>query len=484
MTPIASRLRQHGAVLLLLAAAGATYSRTQQSFGMLMWDEAEYASIARSVLRGEGFAIAGKPNLLRPPLLPLAGAASMWATGAVDDRSVKLATLALAILALGVAYATTSTAFDGVTGLFAAYLLATAPQFWVMTGQFLSEIPFLAFFSAAILGFELGLRGNPRWFWLSWVSWVLALMTRYTATLFGLFVLLRLAGALLLRREEQWSRVRTVEFLGAPLVAMLLVVPWLLRQQIAFGDALIGFKQASQQLQMYMPAVSMPWYFYLVHLPDMLSPPTTVLLAFGVIWTVWRRNGVTLACSLVIIGILLWFSVYRYKEIRLVTSILPFAAIVASVGVTQILRDRWRLALLPTALIIFMWNQRLTAPIFSTQITLGYPPFLEALQFVREHSPREAVIMGASRPQIAWYADRRVIEFPEPAELATALQKSEWVVLTSFERGQKSYATSIARQLSAMNAPGEIIPFSDQRFSVIVVRGEFIRQHLQRSSSG
>ena len=60
---------------------GILYSFTINSYGMFLWDESEYASIGRSVLRGQGFAVSGVPNELRPPFLPLAGAATMWLFG-------------------------------------------------------------------------------------------------------------------------------------------------------------------------------------------------------------------------------------------------------------------------------------------------------------------------------------------------------------------------------------------------------------------
>jgi hypothetical protein len=477
----ASWVRRHLPFFLLLASAAGVYATTLSSYGMFMWDEAEYAAIGRSVLRGEGFAISGRANALRPPVLPLAGAAGMWLRGSADDHSAKLATLGLALLALAIVYVTAGAAFDRATALFASFLLATAPGLWTLTPHFLSEVPFLGFFAAAVLGFELGLRRGPSWFWLGWLGWALALLTRYTAVLFAPYVLLRLAAGAVLDRDAEWRRIRTPPFVLAPLLAALALSPWLVRQHQAFGSALVGFQQASQQLQVYLPGVSMPWHFYLAHLPSLLSPATTALLALGVTWAVRRREGLTLACALVIAGVLVWFSAYRYKEVRLVTSILPFAAVVAAAGVTQTLRGRWRLLLPALAVAIALWNRSLVQPVLATRVALGYPALRQALQLVRERSPEDAVVMGASVPQIAWYADRRVVDFPAPDDLRARLARCEWVVFTNFERGQKPYATDLARQLVRVHAPDDVVVVRDRRFVVLLARAAFLRRHLPRA---
>jgi len=66
---------------------GFVYLGTIDSYGMFMWDEAEYACLARSISRGQGFSISGKPDPLRPPILPLTGAAVIsLSAGCFSDR--------------------------------------------------------------------------------------------------------------------------------------------------------------------------------------------------------------------------------------------------------------------------------------------------------------------------------------------------------------------------------------------------------------
>ena len=53
----------------------------------------------------------------------------------------------------------------------------------------------------------------------------------------------------LLRRRAFW--------LG-PLLAVVILLPWFIREYLEFGDPLVGVKIASEQLPNYMPGVSMP----------------------------------------------------------------------------------------------------------------------------------------------------------------------------------------------------------------------------------
>src|SRR6266542_1934565 len=139
-------MRRFVPLALLLAGFGAVYATTLNSNRMFMWDEAEYASIGRSIVRGEGFSIGRVPNSLRPPVLPLAVAASMTIGGGREDAAAKRPMLVFSLLALAATYLVAASAYDRATGLVAAVLLGVCPAFWTYTPLVLSEIPFMAFF--------------------------------------------------------------------------------------------------------------------------------------------------------------------------------------------------------------------------------------------------------------------------------------------------------------------------------------------------
>ncbi|MDX2169997.1 MAG: glycosyltransferase family 39 protein [Deltaproteobacteria bacterium] len=472
--PSGSRLRRwarHWGLGAILLVAAVVYGASLGSYRMLMWDEAEYATLARAVARGDGFVGYNGPERLRPPLLPLAGAVAIGLRGTADDRAVGWATVALALLALSVVYAAAAIAYDAATGVLAAGLLATAPWFWGATANFLSEIPLLAWFAAALFCWHFGLERESRWFYGAWLCAGLALLTRYTALLLlPLFLLLTLAAA-----TTAGARRLDRHFLLAPLLGLLAVAPWLLRQALLFGDPMIGVWRAGGQLQSYMPGVSMPATFYLTQLPAMLSVPFAMLLVAGVLWALWRGDRLALDCVLVVLFILGWFGWYRYKEQRLITAMLPACAVLGAAFVTRGLLGGRRmppLAALALVALLGLANAPGMRHRFATVHTLGAPSLVEAMAFVRAHSPDDARLIGASAPQIRWYADRAVQSFPPREQLSALLAAADWVVITNFERGQPDYVAELAAAIPpAAFADGSAHRFDDQHgYRTIVVR--------------
>lgn len=478
------RLRRHWAIAVLLAGAGAVYAHTAGAYGMLMWDEAEYAALARSLLRGDGYAIGGAPQALRPPLWPLAEAVAFWIAGRADDAAVHAATVALALGALALLYAVAAAVYDRATGLIAAALLGSAPWFWTTTANALSEMPFLACFAAAQFAWSAGLLRDARWFYASWLAVGCALLTRYTALLFGplavLLTLLELArGDAAVRR-----RVGSRAFVLAPLVGLAVVAPWFARQALVFGDPLVGVRQASTQLQVYLPGVSMPWWAYLAGLPTLLSWPTAALLALGAAGALWRRDRFARHGLVVVVFVLAWFSAYRFKEPRLVSAMLPAAALLAALGLTRAPAGpppRGAMAAILAA--IAALNFAATRPTFATVRTLGWPSYLAAMAHVRAHSAADALLVGANAPQIVWYADRVTVDFPSaPPALLPLLTRADWVVVTNFERGQRAWVAPLAARLPAEAfADGSAVRFADDRFTTLLIRPARVRQLLADS---
>ncbi|HEV8039654.1 MAG TPA: glycosyltransferase family 39 protein [Bryobacteraceae bacterium] len=472
-------------IAALLVLFGILYSFGLNSYGMFLWDEAEYASIGRSVLHGQGFAISGVPNKLRPPILPLAGAAGLFLFGEQSgDLVLRGIAGGFALLALLCVYGFATAGFDRTTGFAAAALLGMSPFFWTYVPYFLSEIPFLLFFTAAVWCFYFGAYRDQRFFLWSWIFWALAFLTRYTASLFLPVILLFIALAWWRGGADTRRRLMSRWFFLSPLAGLLLLAPWFGREYIAFGNALAGLKQASQQLQVYMPEISMPWNYYLRRMPALLSLGIAVLFAAGLIWAVCRRDRFSLHNVLVAAVILAWFSCYRYKEDRMVSSALPFMAVVAAVFLGQAwpkLRPPARGAVLAVLLAgIFFLNLRIIRPVLEHRVTLGYPGFLDGMAFLRENASPGAVVLGANFPQIHWYTNLRAEDIPEENELPEALRHSEWVVITNFEPAQKPYVLSLAHLVPLDPTSHESAVFRDKDLATVVVRSQKLLQALGR----
>src|SRR5262245_47305993 len=120
-------LERHGGILLLLIFFGVLYATTLNAYGMFIWDEAEYASLGRSLMRGQGFSISGVPNSFRPPLLPFVAAVDMFLLNSTNDTIVRLPALFFSLMTLFAVYWLTKTHFDRTTGIVAAFLLGVFP---------------------------------------------------------------------------------------------------------------------------------------------------------------------------------------------------------------------------------------------------------------------------------------------------------------------------------------------------------------------
>ncbi len=472
-------------MVALLALFGILYSLSLNSYGMFWWDEAEYASIGRSVLHGQGFAISGQPNSLRPPVLPLAAAAGMFLFGEQAGDVVLRATAGgFALLALLCVYGFAAAAYGKSTGLVAAALLGLSPFFWIFVPHFLSEVPFLGFFAAAVWFFYFGIYLDQRFFLASWICWALAFLTRYTASLFLPVIVLFIAAAVWRGGPEARHRLTSRTFFLTPLAALVLLAPWLGREYVTFGNPLAGLSKASHQLQDYLPGTSMPWNYYLRRMPAMLSLEIAVLFAAGVLWAFWKRDRLSLHNFLVAAVILAWFSCYRYKEDRMVSSAIPFMVMIAAWALTKatarLLRPLGQSAVLGALLAgFFFLNLRVTRPVLERG-TLGYPMFLDAMAFLREHASPGAMVLGANFPQIHWYSNLRARDIPEEKDLPEALRHSEWVVITNFERSQKPYVFGLMHLIADDPTSRDSAVFRDSQVITVVVRSDRLLQALGR----
>lgn len=464
--------------LVIAIVFGASYLLELRSFGMFVWDEAEYAAIGRSVARGEGFAISGRPNALRPPVLPLSVAAALTVRGGQSDAAAKIPAPCFALLALAVVYGLVWRVSGPIAASFAAWSLAICPEFWMRAVLLLSEMPFMAFHTASVGAFFLAVHRNPRWLYAAWVFVALSLLTRYTALLLGPTLILISAFELVRDRRAALRLARSRPMWLGPLLGLALLAPWLLREWIVFGDPLIGAKQSANQIPAYTVAV-MPWDFYFRAIPYAASWPVAALGGAGLALALLRRRALgyyALAAVTVLIG---WHMQYDFKSVRLMVPALPFLAIGVGLLHQELAAKRKRLAGLGlggTLLIAGLSNHARVQTAFQGQLALGEPSFLEAMAHLRASTPPDVTVASSSVPQVHWYADRRVVDLPSTeAELIQHLEEVDWLVVTDFERGQPAYLAVIARELEGGGYPSYAVrAFHDSQFQTMLVRSEWL----------
>lgn len=482
----------HSGLIAILVCLGIVYVAGLGSHGMLMWDEAHYAVLGRALSEGRGYVNpAGKPERLRPPVLPSAIAAVLTLNRDAGDTVLRSITVGAALLTITVIYACVYSYGGGLAATAAALAFATFPEVWRATGYLLTEIPFMLFYTPAVFFFFRGLHVDARSFLIAWPCFALALLTRYTAVLFGPTCIALVAVALLSRDREAIARMRTPHFFVGPIVAALLLAPAFARAWFQFGDPLTGFRLAARQLPDYSSHAQMPLLHYLSILPSMLGWFPTLVLGAAIGDIASRRDKLGITSMIAATVIIAWLSQYEWKEPRLISAALPFLAIAIGTGVGRLGADSGngqprrsalaRRAALAAVAVAFIAGIRLdpsyarTIRLIRHSVTLGFPSFLTAMEAVERGTPATAVVMGPNCYQIAWYSHRRCRPLPsdrtmeaDPSRFADHLGGIDYVVVTSFERGQPRYAVDELRRVEHRQ-PDRVETFSDPRFWTAVV---------------
>ncbi len=486
-------IARHGGLAGILLLVGALYLQGLGKHGMFMWDEAHYAVLGRALARGQGYVDpAGRPESLRPPLLPAAIAAVLRIAPTAGDAALLRLSVATALLLAAVVYGCVYREGGAFAAASAALLFATFPEILRSTSFLLTELPLALFYTPAVFLFHRGLYVDSRYFLIAWPCFALALMTRYTAVLFGPTALLLCAIPLLLRDEEAVARLRSRHFWLGPVVAAAMLAPLFVRAWQELGDPLIGFRAASQQLPKYSQHAQMPAHYYLSAMPSMIGWLSTAALGFSIARTWAQRDRLALSCTIAAIVVIAWMSQYGWKEPRLVSASLPFLAIVIGLGLQHLWRDladrdsaspssRAQNAMRAAAIAAFAIAVQLdpsyaraTLAITRT-VTLGYPSFATAMREIRETSPPSTVLMGENGYQIAWYADRACHRMPSDRRvretgrpLQDTLTGIDYLVLTSFERGQPSYAADVLAR-AKREIPEQVATHRDERFWTVII---------------
>lgn len=478
-------LRKHVVITGGLVVFGGLYLSTIDSYGMLMWDEAHYATLGRALARGEGYTnYAGKPDTFRPPVVPAAAALSMFISRSESDVVAKLPIVGFALLCLLLVYGVVQHQGGTLAGVVGATALGIFPTFWQDTAYLLTEIPFMLFYAGAVVLFHDGLFRNPRSFLLAWPCWALAVLTRYTAVLFGPTVLLLSLMPFAFRDSEAIKRMRSKEFFVGPVMAFLILTPWLVRTWMYTGDPLGGFTRAAGQIPAHSHA-TMPALFYLQELPGMIGwIPLAMLAAAFVFVVVVRQQALGITCCIAALIVIGWMQQYDWKEVRLITATMPFFAILIGLGVAAAVealpkrRRQWApLVIIAVIGAAFVMSYRQATALLADRKTLGYPSFLHAMAYLEEETAQGALLLGSNCYQIYWYADRPCRMFPKKeSELATALDGTEWAVITNFERGQPQYLRDAVKHFGrAEYASGRVKPFTDNRWATALVSPEVLR---------
>jgi 4-amino-4-deoxy-L-arabinose transferase-like glycosyltransferase len=478
---------------------------------MLGWDESEYAGIGRGFLRGEGYSTYGAPEPMRLPVVPMLAAATLAVAPATGDHALRWMGLLCMAAALLATYRGVANAADRTTALAATLFFGALPMTRVLATLVLSEAPFLACFTAAVWWLHEALGGRSRAYLASSAAFGLALLTRYDAAFFApiALVLALMRGTAIGPRELARRTLGKRDFWLASLVTLAVIAPWYVREALVFHNPFEGLRQSSGIVIAGQWGAA-PWSWYLTRLPLTAGWPVLIAALLGAGVAVRERDGAAMTALVTCVVVLVGHSSYLHKEDRYICAMMPFLATLAAIGVTRVLAAwiggragarvaarsglRWlgpwftswlsaRVASAAAPVLVIVTGAAILLDDTTRRISLdppGYPSLVEAMESIRSDSAPDRIVIGASGPQIHWYADRPVRQFPDDAgDLTDLLPRASWVVFVNYERMQPGWATDLTRRLTQADAArGDVRVFRGGSFQTVIVRAGTLAARL------
>lgn len=203
-------------------------------------DSSDYVRHAVSIANGDGypqsvFTAAPSESAFRPPVYPYVLGAVQWVFGEVETAG-RLAGALFGVLAVLLVFLIARSLWDERTALVAAAVAALFPGLFLLSGALNTEPAYLVIELAAVL-FALRARaggGDLRWAAAAGACCGLAALTRSN----GLLLLIPVAFGVIAARPRL-SRAGLAAPAVAVAVAALVVVPWAVRNSLAF-DRVVG----------------------------------------------------------------------------------------------------------------------------------------------------------------------------------------------------------------------------------------------------
>jgi hypothetical protein len=207
-------------------------------------DAPSYVLLAQNLLGHLGFSYAGLPSAVRPPGYPLLLAASMAIFGEYYILAIRGLQLLLGIATAGVCAVTAQRLFGPRAARVSLLVALFLPTLIFTTAQILTEC--CAALLTAIFLHSLLLQWEQRDLQSAWsMGWAAGVesMVRFNAAALPMFA----AIAILKSGEKRTQSKRLLLALGVP---VLIVLPWLIRNEVAFhGQVLYSTQTGPNAVQ-------------------------------------------------------------------------------------------------------------------------------------------------------------------------------------------------------------------------------------------
>jgi 4-amino-4-deoxy-L-arabinose transferase-like glycosyltransferase len=257
--------------------------------GMANYDDCFYAQQAKEIHRsGDWMPLTfnGQPSYSNGPLLPWSMALSYKVFG-VGVYAAKFPSALAGALTVFLLFLLGRELFGVRIGLWAAVILATTPPFLKYARHAMMDVPLALFFTMAMLGLVLALKGRRAYFWLWGLGIALAILMKSALGLLPFLV-----TALFLAWSGRWRTFLNPHFAGGVGFFVLTTGAWVLSQNPATGGGFIEEHWKIIILKKVIGGESQPLLQHLSHFKDLSLHywPWLPLAAWG-LFRSWREKG-------------------------------------------------------------------------------------------------------------------------------------------------------------------------------------------------
>ncbi|MFH1126743.1 MAG: glycosyltransferase family 39 protein [archaeon] len=441
------------AIILIIGLFGYIYLSNINAYDSLMYDEAGYITMGRTlaVEHYHGIDVQGTKESYRQPLFPLMIASSFLIFG-ISYTAAKIPVIISALMAMIVIYMLVQKIYDRKIAFFSAAMLGAIPLTLQYVENILSDIPSVLFYTLTMLSFYIGIeKKNKKYLYIAWLSFGLTFLIRYNAVLIIASVAAYLAIKIITGQTKLKDLTDNKDFMLSPIAALIPLAPYFIYQQLTFGDAFIGIKQARGALDMTWGAG--PWHTYITQAPQYLTWLGFILTILGIAWTLYKKDRFGIYMLTWAIIPLAYFSAQILKDLRLIDTIAAPLTIFAALGAYNIIaklitRDLklsgniTQLAV-PAIMLIYIMYAGYTdvLPRFQQVHALGYPSLQLAGEWIQKNTEKDAILMTASEPGHQWYSYRKTVGYPEEERLVDTINEKgvDYIIIDNYERMQPPY---------------------------------------------
>ncbi|RLJ02112.1 MAG: hypothetical protein DRP11_03410 [Candidatus Aenigmatarchaeota archaeon] len=398
----------------------------------LWWDEAVYLGLADNIKEFRYSLSESEPvESFRPPLFPL-----LLAMGFDSILPARILTWFFGMLSVYGTYLLGRRFLNEEHSLIAAAFLSSFPLLIFFGNKILTESLFVTLLSFSLL-FYLKSFEVRRYSILAGALTGILIMTRY----FGLIVVFLCSLYYLYRKSYR-------HFLFFSLALLIIISPWLIFNQMTFGNP-IGAMIINYQI--YSSTPPEPWYllfkdFFYIFGPVGFLSMAGILLIFR---NIRENRDFHILFLLSILPIVAFFAA-GHKEHRYLVSFFPIYALTASYFMNYFKDFRKPLLVISMILVLVsagigakhVWDDR-----------EGGKALLEASLYLRNNTPEDSVILSefysplyprkwsALNPWVEYVGKRKVVLFPENiSDMEDVLNSADYALIYSFGPRVPEYA--------------------------------------------